>query len=110
LRDGLEQLAKENGLAEYFVLEGSSVLFNFVTRDESKTQSMKYRALFSQEMIRNGVLMPWVGVSQAHTDTELGITLDAASKALRVYAAALNDGVEKYLVGSELKPVFRKFN
>ncbi len=110
LRDGLEQLAKESGLAEYFVLEGSSVLFNFVTRDESKTQSMKYRALFSQEMIRNGVLMPWVGVSQAHTDIELGITLAAASKAFRIYAAALNDGVEKYLVGSELKPVFRKFN
>ena len=110
LRNGLERLAKENGLGEHFMLEGSSVLFNYVTRDETKALSMKYRALFSQEMIRNGVLMPWVGISQSHSDTELAITLDAADRAFKVYVAALNNGIDKYLKGPELKPVFRKYN
>jgi glutamate-1-semialdehyde 2,1-aminomutase len=29
---------------------------------------------------------------------------------LQVYKKALEDGVEKYLVGRPVKPVFRKFN
>ena len=64
----------------------------------------------SQEMIRNGVLMPWIAVSLSHEAAELDATLAAAGKALAVYARALKDGVERYLEGPEVKPVFRKFN
>ena len=71
---------------------------------------MKFRTLFSQEMIRQGVLIPWIAVSLAHADAELAITIEAARKALKVYASALTDGVEKYLEGPEIKPVFRKYN
>jgi glutamate-1-semialdehyde 2,1-aminomutase len=29
---------------------------------------------------------------------------------LRIYRKALEDGIEKYIVGRPVKPVFRKFN
>ena len=71
---------------------------------------MKYRALYAQEMLKQGVMMPWIAVSAAHGDAELEITLAAARKALAVYRLALDDGVDRYLEGHELKPVFRRFN
>jgi glutamate-1-semialdehyde 2,1-aminomutase len=61
-------------------------------------------------MVRNGVLMPWIAVSQSHGDAELNMTFAAVEKALRVYASALEGGVEKFLEGPEIKPVFRKYN
>ena len=61
-------------------------------------------------MIKNGVLMPWIAISYAHTDKELNRTLEAVRKSLQVYAKALNEGVDKYLVGDTIKPVFRKYN
>ena len=61
-------------------------------------------------MINNGVLMPWIAISMAHGQEELDITLTAVRKALKVYAAALEEGYEKYLKGAVIKPVFRRFN
>ena len=54
--------------------------------------------------------MPWIAISYAHTDKELNRTLEAVRKSLQVYAKALNEGVDKYLVGATIKPVFRKYN
>ena len=110
LRSVLQQVAAECGVDKHFSLEGPSISLNYITRDAAGLPSMKFRTLFSQEMIRQGVLIPWIAVSLAHSDVELGITLEAARKALKVYASALNDGVDKYLEGPEIKPVFRKFN
>lgn len=58
---------------------------------------MAFRTLFSQEMINNGVLMPWIALSYAHGEKEMEFTLEAVRKALIVYSNALIDGVEKYL-------------
>jgi glutamate-1-semialdehyde 2,1-aminomutase len=54
--------------------------------------------------------MPWIAPSFSHGDAELQRTLDAARKALAVYAQALEQGVERFLQGPAIKPVFRKFN
>jgi len=110
LKLSLYQVAKECGVSDYFVLDGASVLMNYVTRDSQGSPSLEFRTLFSQEMIRQGVLMPWIGVSLAHTNEELDMTIEAARQAFQVYAKALSDGVENYLEGQPVKPVFRKFN
>ena len=65
---------------------GPSISLNYVTRDRDGEVSLPFRTLFSQEMIRHGVLMPWVAVSHAHGIEELRLTLDAARGALDVYA------------------------
>ena len=68
------------------------------------------RTLFSQEMINNGVLMPYIAISKSHTYNELEITLHAIKNALNIYSSALNKGAEHYLKSEIIKPVFRKFN
>ena len=54
--------------------------------------------------------MPSFVVSFSHTDADIDRTIDAVGESLRVYRLALEDGVEKYLIGRPVKPVFRKFN
>ena len=110
LRSGMIALAKELGLTDYFTIEGPSIAMNYVTRDKSGDISLELRTLFAQEMARHGVLMSWISVSLCHGESELQMTLDAARKALQIYAKALNNGVNLYLEGSVMKPVFRKYN
>jgi glutamate-1-semialdehyde 2,1-aminomutase len=103
-------VADDLGIQDYFSLDGPSICMNYVTRDASGSLSMEFRTLFAQEMVRNGVLIPWISPSLSHGDDELQITLDAARKALRVYKEALNYGVQNYLEGPAIKSVFRKYN
>lgn len=110
LRDGMEVLARECGVAEHFLMDGPDICLNYLTKDASGALSPRFRTLFSQEMIRRGVLMPWIAPSFAHSDQELEMTLSAAKGALDIYARALQDGIEHFLVGPEVKPVFRKYN
>jgi glutamate-1-semialdehyde 2,1-aminomutase len=110
LFDGINEISKGLGLTEYFYMDGSYISMNYVTKNEAGNISMAFRTLFSQELIKNGVLMPWIAPSYAHGEEELQITLNAVFAALEVYKLALANGVEKYLVGHEIKPVFRQFN
>jgi glutamate-1-semialdehyde 2,1-aminomutase len=58
-------------------------------------------------MIRRGVLAPSFVVSYSHSDEDVDLTIEAVEGALDVYRRALSDGVERYLVGPPVKPVFR---
>ncbi|NML75691.1 glutamate-1-semialdehyde 2,1-aminomutase [Rhizobium sp. S-51] len=110
LREGLQALAAERGLADHFLLEGPAVALNYVTRDATGQASPVMRTIFAQEMLRNRVMIPWISISLAHGPTELDQTLLAASKALDVYAAALNGNPADFLEGEPVKPVFRPTN
>ena len=110
LLQGLETLAAEAGVAHAFQLQGNAISMNYATLDGKGESSMPLRTLFSQEMIRHGVFMPWIAPSFSHGDKELDLTLEAARKALAVYAQALEQGVKSFLQGPAIKPVFRKFN
>ncbi len=65
--------------------------------------------MFLQELLRRGVLAPSFVVSYSHTDGDIDLTIEAAAAALGVYRQALDNGVEKYLVGPPVKPVFRHY-
>ena len=91
-------------------MEGPAVALNYVTHDASGQLSLPMRTLFAQEMLKHGVMMPWLAVSQAHGQAELNLTLQAFDGALAVYARALNEGVEAHLHGPAIKPVFRTHN
>jgi glutamate-1-semialdehyde 2,1-aminomutase len=103
-------IARGLGIEQFFFLEGYPALPNPVTRGRDGAGSLPMRTLFGQEMIRRGVLMPWICPSLAHGDAELEVTLEAMRGALGVYRRALDDGWERYLVGPPIKPVFRKIN
>ncbi len=110
LRDGLRGLAAKRGLSDYFQLEGPAVALNYVTRGADGAPSPVMRTIFAQEMLRHGVMMPWISISLAHGASELDQTLTAAAKALDVYAQALEQDPGTYLEGDAVKPVFRPVN
>lgn len=110
LINGMNKIAKELNIEDYFEATGIPCSPNYMTKDRTGNSSLPFRTLFSQEMIKNGVLMPWIAISYAHQDNELEFTMDAIRKTFKVYAKALDEGVEKYLVGPAIKPVFRTFN
>lgn len=110
LVSAMNNISKELGILDYFYVEGVPVSPNYICKDRNLNVSLEFRTLFSQEMISNGVLMPWIALSYSHNDKELEITLDAVRKSLLVYRQALENGVEKHLVGNQIKPVFRKYN
>lgn len=110
LRDGIRDVAASHGLSKQFYTEGPAILLNYVTRDAAGEISLPLRTLLSQEMLRRGVMMPWIGTSQSHGDAELKLTLDALDGALGVYKLASERGVGAYLEGPVVKPVFRSHN
>jgi glutamate-1-semialdehyde 2,1-aminomutase len=101
---------EELGLQEYFQVRGRASNLVYWTRDQDKKGSQAFRTLFLQETIKRGLLMPSLVVSFSHSDQDIDRTVEEVGEALYVYRRALEDGVEKYLVGRSVKPVFRKYN
>ncbi len=110
LIEGANKISKDLGLLDYFYFEGFPGRVNFVTKDGKGESSYVFRTLFAQEMVKNGVLIPWVASSYSHKEKELKMTLKAISNSLEVYKKALREGAEKYVKGKIIKPVFRKYN
>jgi glutamate-1-semialdehyde 2,1-aminomutase len=110
LKDGMNEIAREYGIGEYFSIDGFACSPNYTTRDREKKVSLGFRTLFSQEMLKGGILIPWIAISLSHGERELEITFQAARKALSIYRNALDGRLEDHLSGSSIKPVFRTYN
>jgi glutamate-1-semialdehyde 2,1-aminomutase len=110
LQEGFAAVAGRHGLSSLVHTDGPAISLNYVTRDRDGRISMALRTLLAQELLRRGVMMPWIAVSQSHGPTELHQTLEALDGALSVYAQALDGGVERYLNGPAIRPVFRTHN
>jgi len=106
----IQKAIEENHLQDYFQIVGKPCNLIYVTRDQEKNRSQPFRTLFMQETIKRGLLMPSLVVSFSHSDEDVNHTIDAIGEALYVYRQALDEGVEKYLIGHSVKPVFRSFN
>jgi glutamate-1-semialdehyde 2,1-aminomutase len=104
------KLSQDLGLGDYFHVDGIACSPTYTIKDKNGNGSMAMRTLFMQEMIKNGVIMGAIVTSFAHGEVEIELTLEAMEKSLDVYKRALEEGVEKYLVGPVRKPVFRKIN
>lgn len=109
LRRGVAAAASAAGVQAQVECLGRDCGLIYTTRDQDGQPSQEFRALFLQELIRRGVLAPSFMVSYAHTDSDIDHTINAVSDALITYRRALEDGVERYLVGEPVKPVFRPF-
>ena len=110
LVNGLNDIAKEMAIEKHFYAEGFPCSPNYITKDKDESASLALRTLFAQEMVKGGVLIPYIAISFSHKDAELDKTLSVAREALKVYSKALNDGVQPYLKSKVIKPVFRKYN
>jgi glutamate-1-semialdehyde 2,1-aminomutase len=110
LFNGTNSISRELGIQDYFYMDGGYVSMNYVTKDKNGAVSMPFRTLFAQEMIKHSILIPWIAPSLAHGEMEIDITLSAIRSSLQVVKKGLEEGVEKYLVGPAVRPVFRQFN
>lgn len=106
----MQRKAAEQGLADYFKAGGVACSPYYLTLDSKGASSLEFRTLFSQEMIRQGILMPWIALSYRHGRAELVKTERALEATFKVYRKALDEGISKYLHGPTIQPVFRKHN
>lgn len=109
IRQGFERAIEDNGLVGYVDIVGRDCNLLFGTRDVDKRPSQAFRTLFMQEMIKYGVIAPSFVVSYSHSEADIDRTLEAVGEALKVYRKALDGGVDKYLAGQSVKPVFRRY-
>jgi len=110
LRAGIAAAARELGLERHFQVLGRDCNLVYSARDPDGNPSQAYRTLVLQETIRRGVLMPSLVVSYSHGDAEIDRTVEAIRGALEVYRRALESGVDRFLEGRPVKPVFRPRN
>jgi glutamate-1-semialdehyde 2,1-aminomutase len=99
-----------HGLSDYIKIVGRPCCLFYATLDADKASSQAFRTLFLQETIRRGVLMPSLVVSYAHADDDIDRTIEAIDGALAVYRRALDEGVERYLIGRPSQIVYRHYN
>ena len=106
----MNSTAKKFDLEKNFVAGGIDCSPYYLTFDKKGQNSLGLGTLFSQEMIKNGVLMPWISISHGHGEDELKLTKKALENTFEIYKKAVDEGFEKYLIGDVIKPVFRKYN
>jgi len=102
--------AQRAGIGKHFFAAGPAVSPYYATVTAEGAPWFELRTLFSQEMIKQGVLIPWLAISYRHGDAEMAKTREALAHALGICARAVAEGVEKHLVGPAIKPVFRRYN
>jgi glutamate-1-semialdehyde 2,1-aminomutase len=110
LAAGVSAAAAAHGISDHVGVAGRPCNLIYLTRDRDGKPSQQLRTLFLQELLRGGVLAPSFVVSYAHTDADIDRTIEVVDAALAVYARALDEGVDRHLVGRPVRPVFRPFN
>jgi glutamate-1-semialdehyde 2,1-aminomutase len=106
LAAGLDEAAARHGVGDQVAAVGFPCNLLFTTLDGDRQPSQAYRTLFLQETTRRGVLMPSLVDSYSHSDGDVDKTIEAIDGALVVYARALEDGVDRHLVGRPSRHVF----
>lgn len=110
LRAGIQESVARHDVTGYFEILGRPCNLVYGTKDAKGERSQAFRTLFLQELIRGGVIAPSFVVSFSHSDEDIDRTIEIVDGALGVYARALDQGIEKYLIGRPVKPVNRRYN
>lgn len=108
LRRGIEQASAVLDLSAHVGVVSRDCNLLFYTRDAQGQPSQPLRTLFMQELVRGGVIAPSFVVSWSHSESDIDRTVDAAAAAMQVYRQALDGGVERFLQGRPVQPVFRR--
>lgn len=104
-----KKIIAEKKLDKYVKLIGNNWMSIFMFRNMENEISAEFRTLAMQEMIKNGILFQGAFTPCfSHTVQDISVFSEALSASLDIYVKALEEGVEKYLVGKAAKPVFRK--
>ncbi len=110
LREQIGVEISKHGLEGHFAILGRASNMIYATRDEAGNPSQPFRTLFLQQIIKRGLIAPSLVLNYSHSDADIDYTVRAVSEALETYRHALDEGVEKFLIGRPVKPVNRRYN
>jgi glutamate-1-semialdehyde 2,1-aminomutase len=110
LIEKLNEVSSAHGTEKNLIFYGNPVSPYFKVLNAEGESDLGLRTLLAQELVNQGVLMPWIALSSAHGDGELARTVRALDKAAPTLARALASEGKGGLVGPSIKPVFRRFN
>ncbi len=110
LRRGLEKSISEHQLGGFVGVHGFPVCLVYSTCDQEQKPSQPYRTLMLQELVKRGVIAPNLVISYAHKEKDVDQTIEIFHETLAVYRKALEEGIDKYLEGCSVQPVYRKWN
>jgi glutamate-1-semialdehyde 2,1-aminomutase len=106
LASGMRAAIARHNIGEYVSVMGRPCGLLFGTKGPDKQPSQPFRTLFLQELIQRGVIAPSLVISYSHQDADVDKTIEAIDGALGIYAKAMAEGVEKYLVGKPSNHVY----
>ena len=110
LAAGVRKAAADHHLEDHIATFGKPCCLVYGTKDQNKQPSQGFRTLFIQESMKRGVLASSLVVSYTHSEQDIDRSIEALHGAMGVYRKALDEGLEKYLVGRPVKPVMRARN
>src|SRR5262245_19201762 len=110
LRSGIDETVRRLGLTGHFQVAGRDCNLVYAAKDAEGKPSQAFRTLVLQEALKRGLLMPSLVVSYSHGDDEIDRTVEALGEVLGVYRQALDGGIERFLEGRPVQPVFRPRN
>lgn len=110
LEGGVMKASRDLNLQDKVAIVGPPCCSVYTSRDQNNQPSQPFRTLFMQETMKRGLIMPSSIISYSHSDADVAETVEKIHEALVVYKKALAEGVEKYLVGRSVQPVWRKYN
>jgi len=110
LKQRLEQIVSNHGLARSLQIIGYPCLFALVCRDSTGVPNDAFRTLMMQEMIAHGVLFQGLFYpTWSHQQPEMDHIAMAFDLSCAVYRKAIDAGdTDNLLIGRPAKPVFRK--
>lgn len=101
---------ERNGLSEYLEVVPCAWMPLVIFRDAAKVVSLSMRTLMMQELISRGILFQGSFVPCfSHTQSDIDYFVEAFEESLDIYRNALNDGIDGFLFGEPVKPVFRRY-
>lgn len=110
LEKGIMKASRDLNLEDKVAIVGPPCCSVYTSRDQDNQPSQPFRTLFMQETMKRGLIMPSTIISYSHSDADITETVEKIHEALVVYKKALAEGVDKYLVGRSVQPVWRKYN
>jgi len=105
------QLAQAEGVAEYVRMIGYDCNPQIVCTHEDGTAWPELNAVFHEELISCGVIIPWITITLSHGEEEVRHTLTACQQGMdRVKKEISSETVNELYRDQAPKPVFRSFN
>lgn len=110
LKQGLDTSIQAHDLEGFVSVPGHPTCLVCATADHGGPGSQPFRTLMLQEIMKRGVIAPNLVISFAHENQHVDQTIEVFDQAFATYRKALDEGIEKYLCGRSVQPVYRKWN